>query len=62
MHRRNSGRNQYANRLASGFLRQRLKNARAPRRPRPEPEETIPSHTNIRGGNYYRNDKGGATP
>ena len=50
------------NRLASGFLRQRLKNACAPRRPRPEPEETIPSHTNIRGGNYYRNDKGGATP
>ena len=49
------------NRLASGFLRERLKTGRGPRRPRPEPDETIPSHTNIRGGNYYRNDKG-ATP
>ena len=46
------------NRLASGFLRQRLKSGGGPRRPRREPDETIPSHTNIRGGNYYRNDKG----
>ena len=49
------------NRLSSGFLRQRLKNAREPDRPRPESDETIPSHTNIRGGSYYRNNKG-ATP
>ena len=50
------------NRLASGFLRQRLKTARAPDRPRPEPDETIPSHPNIRGGDYYRSDKGATTP
>ena len=50
------------NRLASGFLRERLNNGHGPHRPRPEPDETIPSHTNIRGGDYYRSDKGGATP
>ena len=50
------------NRLASGFLRERLKNGHGLHRPRPEPDETIPSHTNIRGGDYYRSDKGGATP
>ena len=50
------------NRLASGFLRERLKSARGLDRPRPEPDETIPRHPNIRGGDYYRNDHGGATP
>ena len=50
------------NRLASGFLRERLKNGGGePDRPRPEPDETIPSHGNIRGGEYYGNN-GGATP
>ena len=50
------------NRLASGFLRERLKNGGGePDRPRPEPDETIPSHGNIRGGEYYGNN-GGETP
>ena len=48
------------NRLASGW--ERLKNGHGLHRPRPESDETIPSHTNIRGGDYYRSDKGGATP
>ena len=48
------------NRLASGFLRERIKNGGEPGRPRPGPDETIPSHGNIRGGDYYGND--GATP
>ena len=46
------------NRLASGFLRERLKNGGEPDPPRPEPDETIPSHGNIRGGDYYGNDDG----
>ena len=46
------------NRLASGFLRERLKNGGEPDRPRPEPDEIIPSHGNIRGGDYYGNDDG----
>ena len=49
------------NRLASGFLRERLKNGGEPDRPRPEHDETIPSHGNIRGGDYYGNN-GGAAP
>ena len=49
------------NRLACGFLRERINNGAGAPRPRPEPDETIPSHTNIRGGSYYRNDQG-ATP
>ena len=47
------------NRLASGFLRGRLKNGAGPDRHRPEAHETIPGHANIRGGDYYGND--GAT-
>ena len=46
------------NRLASGFLRERLKNGGEPDRPRPEHDETIPSHGNIRGGDYYGNNDG----
>ena len=46
------------NRLASGFLRERLKNGGEPDRPRPEHDETIPSHGNIRGGDYYGNSDG----
>ena len=46
------------NRLASGFLRERIKNGGKPDRLRPEPDETIPSHGNIRGGDYYGNDDG----
>ena len=46
------------NRLASGFLRERIKNGGEPGRPRPEPDETIPSHGNIRGGDYYGNKDG----
>ncbi len=49
------------NRLASGFLRERVKNGGEPDPPRPEHDETIPSHGNIRGGDYYGNN-GGATP
>ena len=49
------------NRLASGFLRERIKNGADPDRRRPEPDETIPGHANIRGGDYYGNDEG-ATP
>ena len=48
------------NRLASGFLRERLKNGGDAALSRPEAEETIPGHANIRGGAYYSND--GATP
>ncbi len=48
-------------RLASGFLRERLKaNSKAPP-PRPEPDEIIPDHSNIRGGSYYSNTKGETT-
>ncbi len=50
------------NRLASGFLREKIKNGGEPDRPRPEPDETIPDHTNVRGGAYYRNHEGDATP
>ena len=46
------------NRLASGFLRERIKNGGEPDRPRPEPDEIIPSHGNIRGGDYYGNNDG----
>ena len=49
------------NRLASGFLRERIKNGASSDRPRAEPDETIPSHGNIRGGDYYNDDQG-ATP
>ncbi len=49
-----------ANRLASGYLRERLGKGgpAAPRRP--EAEETIPAHANVRGGSYYTkgNNKG----
>ena len=48
------------NRLASGFLRERIKHGGGPDRPRAQARETIPGHDNIRGGNYYGND--GATP
>ena len=48
------------NRLASGFLRERLNNGTGPDRRRAQARETIPDHTNIRGGDYYGND--GATP
>ena len=44
-------------RLASGFLRERIRNGGGAERTRPEPAETIPGHTNIRGGAYYSNDK-----
>ena len=50
------------NRLASGFLRERLKNGGKPDPPRPEPDEIIPDHGNVRGGAYYRNDEGEETP
>ena len=46
------------NRLASGFLREKIKNGGEPDRLRPEPDETIPGHGNIRGGDYYGNDDG----
>ena len=49
------------NRLASGFLRERLKNVAGPDRPRAEARETIPDHANVRGGDYYSDDQG-ATP
>ena len=49
------------NRLASGFLREQLKNGDRPMPPRPEAEETIPDHANVRGGAYYRKDERGAT-
>ena len=49
------------NRLGSGFIRERLKNGAEAPNPCPEPEETIPPHSNARGGEYYRSD-GGATP
>ena len=49
------------NRLASGFLRERLKNGAGPDRRRAQARETIPGHGNIRGGDYYGNDEG-ATP
>ena len=49
------------NRLASGFLRERLKNGTEPAQPQPEPGETIPRHANVRGGAYYSDDEG-ATP
>ena len=46
------------NRIASGFLRERLKNGIRTPAPRPEVRETIPRHGNIRGGNYYRANQG----
>ncbi len=49
------------NRLASGFLRERLRNGAGPDRRRAQARETIPDHANIRGGDYYGNDEG-ATP
>ncbi len=39
-----------ANRLSSGFLRDRLRAGAEPRRPRAEAGETIPRHDNLRGG------------
>ena len=48
-------------RLASGFLRERLKNGSKPAPPRPEPDECIPDHSNIRGGSYYSKTKGKKT-
>ena len=45
-------------RLGAGFLRDRLKNAGAPEPNGPEPSETIPQHANIRGGAYYKTDRG----
>ena len=49
------------NRLASGFLRQRLKNGGDAAPSRAEADETIPRHANVHGGAYYSNDEG-ATP
>ena len=49
------------NRLASGFLRERIKNGPGPDRPRAQARETIPDHANVRGGDYYSDDQG-ATP
>jgi len=49
------------NRLASGFLSERLRNGAGPDRLRAQARETIPGHANIRGGDYYCNDEG-ATP
>ena len=46
------------NRLASGFLRERLTNGGPASSPRPEAEETIPAHANVRGGSYYSQKKG----
>ena len=46
------------NRLASGFLRERLANGGPASSPRPEAEETIPAHANVRGGSYYSQKKG----
>ena len=46
------------NRLASGFLRERIRNGARSPAPRPDVRETIPCHGNIRGGDYYRNTKG----
>ena len=48
-------------RLASGFLRERLKGGDKPAPPRPEPDEIIPDHSNIRGGSYYSTTKGETT-
>ena len=45
-------------RLASGFLRERLRNGDRQARRRTEPPETIPDHANIRGGAYYSKDEG----
>ena len=46
------------NRLSSRFLRDRLRTGTEPHRPRPEADEIIPRHDNLRGGSYYSNDKG----
>ena len=46
------------NRLASGFLRERIKNGVRTPTPRREVRETIPRHSNIRGGDYYRDNQG----
>ncbi len=46
------------NRLASGFLRERIKNGSRTPTPSQEVRETIPCHGNIRGGSYYRNMQG----
>ncbi len=45
-------------RLASGFLRDRLRNGGPAAPARPEAEETIPAHANVRGGSYYAKRKG----
>ena len=45
-------------RLASGFLRERLRNGGGQTERRTEPPETIPDHANIRGGAYYSKDEG----
>ena len=45
-------------RLASGFLRERIRNGGGADHPRAQTQETIPGHANIRGGAYYSNDKG----
>ena len=48
-------------RLASGFIRERLRNGGGPSRRRSEAQETIPDHANIRGGAYYSKDGGTAS-
>ncbi|WP_169054451.1 IS21 family transposase [Nitratireductor sp. XY-223] len=45
------------NRLASGYLRERLKKG-GKAVVRPEPQETIPSHANLRGPTYYAKNQG----
>ena len=45
-------------RLVVGFLRDRLKNAGVLAPDGSEPGETIPRHANIRGGAYYKTDRG----
>ncbi len=46
------------NRLSSRFLRDRLRTGAEPHRPRPEADEIIPRHDNLRGGSYYSKDQG----
>ena len=48
-------------RLASGFLRQRLEAGSKAPPPRPEPDEIIPDHSNIGGGSCCSNTKGETT-
>ena len=47
-----------ADRLASGFLRDRLGNGGPAAPARPEAGETIPAHANVRGGSHYAKNRG----